>query len=772
MKQQVKDFPKDKWLITARTVFLHICSLVGGLLCSRTLVFNSFMPFGIAVSAGVSKNYSLSAALGSVLGSVVTANGTESLRYIGAVLIAVAVKWLLWGFYGFTKTPMFSGICAAVGSSATAVMMIIIDPLSLADMLRFVCETLLSMSAAYFISVTHPILSQQRTLSKLSVEELCSVMISLSVALMSVAQFTVYAISPARIFSVVIILCAARYGRETAGAISGVVLGFAMSVTSEDMYYIVGAYALSGLIAGIFSRLNSFMCAISFLLSNAVLMAGFYQQYTVLAELFEVAIASVLFISLPKSTLNAVGDLFAPAPSLARVDGLRKTMVMRLKFASNALTEVSHTVDEVATRLKDINTPKISDVFVKVENESCDKCGLRIHCFETAKTGTYTAFMEMAKTVRNKGELKAEDYPENWSNRCLDPDRVAKSLHSNFTAFLSKEAAENRISQIRSVVSDQFNGLSDMLYDMAEELAESDIYDTDTAERIDSALRTMGIQATDVCCRIDKAKRMSVEICAMQIKDKSINKLSLLNKICDVTARKFDPPCIVNSGSKTLITLSEKANFRVEVGVAQYSYKNSKLCGDSYNYFNDGKGRAVMVLSDGMGCGGRAAVDSAMASGLMGRLIKAGFGFECSLKLVNSAMLFKSSDESLATVDVTCVDLFSGQADFYKAGTPETFVLKGNRVGRATCSCYPAGILRDVEFDKTSAMLSIGDIIVMISDGVSATDTGWLEQEIKSYKKSSPQQIAEHIATLAQRRRNDGHEDDITVMVGCIEKDI
>ncbi len=57
-----------------------------------------------------------------------------------------------------------------------------------------------------------------------------------------------------------------------------------------------------------------------------------------------------------------------------------------------------------------------------------------------------------------------------------------------------------------------------------------------------------------------------------------------------------------------------------------------------------------MLISDGMGCGGRAAVDGAMASNLMSKLLKAGFGIDCSLKIVNSAMLFKSTDESLATL--------------------------------------------------------------------------------------------------------------------------
>lgn len=64
---------------------------------------------------------------------------------------------------------------------------------------------------------------------------------------------------------------------------------------------------------------------------------------------------------------------------------------------------------------------------------------------------------------------------------------------------------------------------------------------------------------------------------------------------------------------------------------------NEKLCGDTFESFYDGRGNYVVILSDGMGTGPRAALDSAMASGLMARLVKAGFGFQSALRLVNSS---------------------------------------------------------------------------------------------------------------------------------------
>ena len=75
----------------------------------------------------------------------------------------------------------------------------------------------------------------------------------------------------------------------------------------------------------------------------------------------------------------------------------------------------------------------------------------------------------------------------------------------------------------------------------------------------------------------------------------------------------------------------------------------------------------------GMGTGGRAAVDGNMAASVMTRLLRAGLSADSCLQIVNSALMVKSEDESLSTVDVTSVDLYTGKTTFKKAGAPVTF---------------------------------------------------------------------------------------------------
>ena len=89
-------------------------------------------------------------------------------------------------------------------------------------------------------------------------------------------------------------------------------------------------------------------------------------------------------------------------------------------------------------------------------------------------------------------------------------------------------------------------------------------------------------------------------------------------------------------------------------------------------------------------------------------------------------------------------------------------------MGVATCNAYPAGILNEISFDKTSTYLQKGNVVVMFSDGVCEENEQWIEDEILNNRKSTAQTIADKIASKAAAERQDGHSDDITVMVAVI----
>ena len=178
------------------------------------------------------------------------------------------------------------------------------------------------------------------------------------------------------------------------------------------------------------------------------------------------------------------------------------------------------------------------------------------------------------------------------------------------------------------------------------------------------------------------------------------------------------------------------------------------------------------MLSDGMGSGGRAAVDGAMASGLTSRLIQAGFGPESVLRRVNSALMVKSGDESLSTLDIVELDLFDGRMESRKAGAAPSLLCSMGRVSRIERSSLPVGILRDITAELSQDTLVDGDILLMFSDGAMAGGLEWIEEKLRAFdaKAGDVKALAEEIASEA-RRRQEGKEDDVTVIAVQLHKE-
>jgi len=172
----------------------------------------------------------------------------------------------------------------------------------------------------------------------------------------------------------------------------------------------------------------------------------------------------------------------------------------------------------------------------------------------------------------------------------------------------------------------------------------------------------------------------------------------------------------------------------------------------------------LAVLSDRMGSGGRAAVDSAMAAGITARLWTAGFTPAAVLQTVNAALLVKSRDESLATLDVVTIDTHTGRLDSYKAGAAATLLCSGGRVSRLDRPGLPIGILPDIVFEHSHDTLSHGDILLMLSDGALAGGVAAVEEILRQHPADGSMTALAQTVCAAARGAEEGHSDDITAV--------
>ncbi|MBE6741884.1 MAG: stage II sporulation protein E, partial [Ruminococcaceae bacterium] len=266
----------------------------------------------------------------------------------------------------------------------------------------------------------------------------------------------------------------------------------------------------------------------------------------------------------------------------------------------------------------------------------------------------------------------------------------------------------------------------------------------------------------------DKFSRMRVEILTPSSSD-SLDNPELRDEIGKICSRYFEKGRITNFKDETMLSFFERPNYKIDIGFAQHSAEG-KLCGDTVKIINDYKGNCILIISDGMGKGSRAALDGAMGAGLISRLINAGFGFDSALKVVNCALLVKSNDESLATLDIANIDLFTGKCEMLKAGAPASYIIKNRSTVKCELTSMPAGILRGVEFAKRSAVLKLGDSIALMSDGICDIGESWLEETLIKYSDYSAQKKADLILEEALEKAQSDKTDDMSIIIAKLER--
>ncbi len=742
----------------------HFIIGAAGFIAARSIVIDKLLPFGLSFACGCSITYTPAAAIGVFIGYFIPAVSSGGFKYIAALFAILAIKLLLSGYTRLVRNPLFLSFISILASFFTSAVTLQGFGGNLADIIT---ESLLVAVGSFFFARSSLILS--KTSSGFSTDELATALVSLCIMLIGLNTVSFGGISLGKILGILLVLIASKYGGITSGAISGITVALSLLLSSASSS-IALSVAFAGLATGIFCSLGKYAQVITMVIFVFISSAVTGDMEIISKSVIECVLAAVLFIILPRQAGSFLGKAFCVSARLAIPDGYKKTLTMRLQLASNALKDVSQTVDKVSHELSKINSPDFGTVINSIEQEACAGCKIRVHCWENRRDDTINAILEMTKAVK-QGEVELGSFaPQEFKGRCLRPSKMENAVYKHYTNYASNIAAESRIDEVRSVVSDQFEGISSMLNDLAEDLSHDEQFDSATAETAALALKNLNIHANECSARIDKFGRMTLEFKLKKTPELIINKMQVMKLVSAICERDFDIPLVNEVGGDIFMILCERAEITVDIGVEQICANGCSMCGDAYKYFNDGRGHFIMVLSDGMGTGGRAAVDGAMASGLMSRLIKAGFGYDCALRILNSSMLFKSTDESLATVDIASIDLYSGITELYKAGAAPTLVRRSGKSGKAESSSLPAGILRDISFDKAHIKCKAGDIVVLMSDGAVSEGTDWIRAEIAAWQEGGAQELSEHLAHCAKRRREQKHDDDITVMCAILNK--
>jgi stage II sporulation protein E len=187
-----------------------------------------------------------------------------------------------------------------------------------------------------------------------------------------------------------------------------------------------------------------------------------------------------------------------------------------------------------------------------------------------------------------------------------------------------------------------------------------------------------------------------------------------------------------------------------------------------------GGGKFVITLSDGMGTGKRASMESQAIIELLDSFLRAGFDKHLAVKLINSIMVLRSANDDFVTLDMCIIDLHTGEVEFIKTGAEPSFIKQGEYVETVRAASLPVGLMPEMEVATFARRVKDGDTIVMVTDGVESRKSGdkWIKGFMESADETSANELAAQLLNKAIEENDGKTYDDMTVISLKIRKKI
>lgn len=754
--------------IDSRLIFAARCGvyLGMGLVMACAKVMDSGAPFGMAMVAcsgpGISGVFAL---IGASLGYLISGGIDWGIRYIASSVLVYTVAFVLHeldiyksSYFMPASSALVMGLTGFLGSFSSQ-----LPPVPL--LAELFLEIALAFGGTYFFR--EALSNSPCTTESEELRHSISTMITAACALMAFSRITLFGVvSLGRFSALVLVMASAMKGGMLSGAAVGTVLGLAMDICSSGAPFYTMAYAFCGLLSGVFGKHGRLLFTLSFILSGALAVVCAWSTEIHIGALFETFCASVIFMLLPPSLLSGLAPGLQSAARGSGESGLRRFAAQRVQNLSEAYSELFEIVRRSIS--EPCNDENIARIYDRAADEVCVKCREKNRCWNAEYIDTLSAMNDATHALVENGKLSEDDLPSFFRDKCLKLPAFVTAVNGELRGMSYRRQLRSYLAENRSVAWGQYMDVAEILANIASELGGPGGSDPIAERRLLRYLRSLDIDA-DAAVYRDGTGRIRVSIESGRLTP-LLRDEAYLEKLSAIVGVRLCKPAELSEGSSKL-TLLEAEPLAVSVGIAALKKRGEKVSGDKGTYFKTDAGVLCVILADGMGCGDEAARDSAQVVEILEKFLRSGVDPAVAMKILNSVLLLRGGDSwGFATVDLMCVDLFSGETCFYKYGAAPSYVKNGRNIKRIKGETLAAGLSMGggIAPDIVRMRLRPGSTAVIATDGVivDAQDE-WLKnlllrgfEDMKALAK----------AALKESETLYGANDDMTVVTVRVEE--
>ena len=487
-----------------------------------------------------------------------------------------------------------------------------------------------------------------------------------------------------------------------------------------------------------------------------------------IVEALPIILSSVIFLILPKKWLDEMAVIFNLSKDrLAMKNVVNRNREILGKRLSN-LAEVFNEMNIIYRNMLKKGMSK-EDVKKILYEEICDKicsyCPERNHCHRTFADSTKKVFEELITIAFERGKATLLDIPSYLTSRCKQTSAILGSVNTLTAQYKKYMSMMADVDSSKLIIADQLLGISKIISSLSKEVDANVSFDTVRENKILDELTYHNIICIDA---VVFEKDIHTEIASLVVKKEDAEKMRIVDcvgKVCGQKMTVYESFPSVRP-NYTVLNLKTAPRFNCVFGVSQKTKSKSETSGDNYTVIKLDGDRILFAVSDGMGSGEKAENYSEISLALIENFYKAGFDNDIIISSVNK-LLNLHKDDIFSALDVGVLDLKNGICDFIKMASPVTFIVSSEEVKKVESSSLPLGIVDDVGPLVKKEVISAGDYIVVVSDGISDSfeDDEMFKEELLSLNGKNPQELADQLLERALSRNKGYAVDDMTCVI-------
>ncbi len=592
----------------------------------------------------------------------------------------------------------------------------------------------------------------------------CSLLVFIFLIGFSLANYEFLGISLAYIYSVLLTLFVAK----RFGVTRATVVGFVSSLSVNGIYAV--SFALVGLGAGALFTVGAPYAIIA----GGILLL-FFSYYVgslngIVSTFPEYMCGAILALPIlrgfSKEKVEELErdevDLSERMVNVAALSYKNKGAKLSENIAFKTIKSLSQVVKSAGANEGKVGYEEYRDAVVFAVREHCLSCPSYKECIEESPAPCAENIDLIAEKLTN-GERVFIDDIDLFPTYCAHVKELFDKIMES-ASRLENQSQRNRRMDIRAK---DFELVSKMLEENFSYYDEKTAVDLKIGKEVEKILLDFGIGSPSVKIFGERKKHI---ICAgIDIGGKISTSKELKAEIEKLLCFSLSDGEFYKKDKYILFEYDEIPSFKCDFAFSTSVKCNENVNGDTLASFESEDGKFYALLSDGEGSGQRARDVSGLSCDYLSRILNLGISKTTALQGLNHILRFRENEKS-ATVDLFELDIYTGEAVFYKCGATSSYIKRDGSIFRVRSQSAPLGMMPTIDAERIRVDVKHGDYVVLLSDGALAEneDTTWLIELINRERVDDIKQYSELI--LKRAKEKTGNRDDMSVAVIKIRK--